>query len=166
MFNSDARNDYSPISMIVTTHAAYLYHGEPEIYSALTEIVTQLHAHAVLVEDTLPERRITNLKLIQRKPDGKWYIGNPVNPEENFADRWHEDNHARARAFFSWVARLKEDLIDVLRERWPESARTRLIRALGASVTSGHLDIIAAVAAPTAAPPRIQISERPRPWKV
>ena len=100
MFNNDARNDYSPISMIITTLAAHLYHGEPEIYSALTEIVTQLHAHAVLVEDGLPERRITDMKLIQRKPDGKWYIGNPVNPEENFADRWHEDNHARARAFF------------------------------------------------------------------
>ena len=68
--------------------------------------------------------------------------------------------------FFSWVDRLKEDLIDVLRERRPESARTRLIRALGASVTSSHFDLIAAVAAPTAVPPRIQISERPRPWKV
>ena len=38
--------------------------------------------------------------LIRRLPDGTWYVGNPVNPAENFADRWHEDGHVRARAFF------------------------------------------------------------------
>ena len=51
--------------------------------------------------------------LITRTADGKWSILNPTNPGENFADRWHEDDHARAKAFFQWVGWLRDDLINI-----------------------------------------------------
>ncbi len=55
--------------------------------------------------------------LITRTEDGKWYIPNPTNPGENFADKWHEEEngvrHARAKAFFQWVDWAKEDFLDI-----------------------------------------------------
>ena len=107
MFNGGKSANYAPISMIVTTLAAHLYRDELDVYAALAAIIPKLHAHAGLVESRMVEQTLASLKLIQRTPDGKWYIGNPVNPEENFADRWHEDNHARAREFFRWVDTLR-----------------------------------------------------------
>ena len=103
-------------------------------------------------------------KLIQRMPDGTWYIGNPVNHEENFADRWHEDNHARAAAFFQWVAKLKEDLVDILGGSPPNPERI-LSAALSIPATSSRLALIAPEA-PAIHVPRVQVSEGPKPWRV
>ena len=100
-------------------------------------------------------------------PDGGWYIGNPVNPKENFADRWQEDNHARARAFFHWVAALKEALFDILEEPHLNVLRERLSATLGAAVVSKHFDLIASGVAAESSVPRIHISKSTstRPWR-
>ena len=164
-FNSERRNDYSPISIIITTLAAHLYQGEPDIYSALTGIVSKLHAHAVLVDNRSVDQVPASVRLIERTPDGKWYVGNPVDPEENFADRWHEDDHARAKAFFSWVGALKGDLVNILSENRVETARNRLRTALGASVVSGHLGLIASAEAAAVSPPKIHMSTPEKPWR-
>ena len=162
-FNRGNNNDYAPISIIITTLAAQFYQGDSDVHSALKSIITQLYAHAVLVENRTVDRRIAPVSPISRTSDGRWYIGNPVNPEENFADRWHEDNHARARAFFSWVGALKEDFVDILTMTKPEAVRNRLAAALGPSVVSSHLDLIAPP--PAFSPPSIHISTPVRPWR-
>ena len=163
-FNNERNNGYGPISIIITTLAAQLYQGDSDVYSALKGIITQLQAHAVLVDNRTVDRRIAPESQIRRTPEGKWYIGNPANPEENFADRWHEDNHARARAFFSWVEALKKDFVDILTVVNPEMVRNRLTAAIGASVVSSHLGLIVP---PTAAfsPPKIHISTPAKPWR-
>ena len=165
MFNNRRRNDYQPISMIITTLAAWLYQGEQDVYSALTEIVSKLHAHAVLVDNGSIDRSLASFNLIKRTSDGRWYIGNPVNREENFADRWHEDNHARAKAFFSWVAAIKGDLVSIPDRSPPKPVRERLAAVLGASVVSSHLGLIAPVEAAASSPPRVHISAAAKPWK-
>ena len=165
MFNSERRNEYGPISIIITTLAAHLYQGELDIYSALTEIVSKLHAHAVLVDNGSVDQALASVNLIKRTPNGKWYIGNPVNSEENFADRWHEDNHARAKAFFSWVGALKGSLVNILAESDVGPVRNRLMEALGASVVSSHLGLIASAGTATAGPPKIHISAPVKPWR-
>ena len=101
---------YAPISIIITTLAACFYQGEPNLYSALKNIVDRLTAYKVLFDH--PASGFSGL--IKRTTDGGWHISNPVNPDENFADRWHEDDHARARMFFSWLVSLRRDLIDIL----------------------------------------------------
>ncbi len=164
MFNGMTNADYAPISMIVTTLAAHLYIGEPDVYAALTAIASKLHGHAGLVENRMIEQTLASLGLIQRTRDGKWYIGNPVNPEENFADRWHEDNHARARAFFRWVDALQEDLVDILAENRLGTAKRRLVAALGASAAASHLGLITLTEA-AASPARVHIGEAARPWR-
>lgn len=163
-FNQEKKVDHAPISIIITTLAAHLYRGELDVYSALYAIITKLHGHAGLVENAHVEQALSSLNLIQRTSDGKWYIGNPVNREENFADRWHEDNHARARAFFWWVGKLREDLVEILQENRLETAKTRLSSTLGASVVSGHLSLIS-ISEAMASPTRVHIPSAARPWR-
>ena len=163
-FDNDSANDFSPISMIITTLSARLYQGQIDVYTALTEIVTELHAYTMLIDSGAAHMIDPLSTLIRRTSDGRWYIGNPVNPDENFADRWHEDDHARARAFFSWVVALKSDLVDLVAESRPHAARTRLSTTLGASAISDHVHLIESEEAVVRAP-RIQIGEAAKPWK-
>lgn len=109
-----------PISMIITTLSAHLYQGEQDVLSTLRNIVSALAEYSELVENryAILEKRASELNLIRRKDNGEWYIPNPINPGENFADRWHEEEngeqHARAKAFFRWVRWAKEDLLDLI----------------------------------------------------
>jgi hypothetical protein len=105
-----------PISIIITTLSARLYGQEADILGTLRNIVEKLHLHARLLQPNSWSEglRIDNMDpLITRKPDGTWQIPNPVNPSENFADRWHEENDAKAKAFFRWVEWIKEDLVAI-----------------------------------------------------
>ena len=72
-FNHSDRIDYAPISIIITTLAAYLYGNEADVYSALSGIVGKLQAHAALVEGKTIGRSLAAMGLIQRRPDGTWY---------------------------------------------------------------------------------------------
>lgn len=164
-FNHHDRIDYAPISIIPTTLAATLYANEADIYSALFGIVQKLQAHAALVEGKSIERSLADIGLIRRLPNGKWYIGNPANPEENFADRWHEDNHARARAFFAWVDSLQKDLLTIVNETKPRVIKEELGRALGMGVVAKHLDVLVPPDAVIETPPRIHITSPAKPWR-
>ena len=163
-FSNGKNNGHMPISIIVTTLAAHLYQGEPDIYSALSGIVNKLYAYVGLVDNGPVHWPSAPSNLVRRTSDGKWYIGNPVNPDENFADRWHEDNHARARAFFFWVQTLKEDLVDILTASRPEAVRNRLSMALGASVVSSHLGLLTPTSV-TFSPPKVHIAKPAKPWR-
>ena len=133
---------YAPISIIITTLSALFYRNEPDLYSALKNIVDRLAAHAVLFDD--PASDFSGP--ITRTPDGVWHIGNPVNPKENFADRWHEDGNARAEMFFSWLTSLRRDLVDIL-DQDPSVAKRSAIGALGVR------------------PVATKVHEKPKPWR-
>ncbi len=156
-------SSYEPISMIITTLAGHLYNGEPDVYSALSGIVSQFDEHSVLMKSqSLPNHRLAARGLIRRMPDGTWYIANPVNPEENFADRWHEDGHARADAFFRWTAQIKDDLVKILEDGRRNPERT-LSKSLGIPANSSRLDFL--VASEARLGPNIHIAPRaPKPW--
>lgn len=164
-FNHHDRIDYAPISIIVTTLAAHVYGDEPDVYPALSGIVAKLHAHAALVEGRAVDPTVAAMGLIQRCADGTWYIGNPVSPDENFADRWHEDNHARARAFFAWVDALHKDLVDILGETNPRLLKEQLGRALGVAAVAKHLDTLLPPEPVVDTPPRIHITSPAKPWR-
>lgn len=157
------RDDWkcAPISMIITTIAARLYNNESDVYSALKSIISSLDAHHPLLHDA--NFRIPSQSVIQREPDGSWYIGNPVNPEENFADRWHEDNNARAKAFFQWVEILKSDFIEA--PSLGEGAfRNKMSSLFGATLVSKYLaNAPRNVAKPTIR--TVSVSEAPKPWR-
>ena len=104
--------NHPPISVIISTLAAYFYHGEPTTLSALEGIVSRIYEYEVLQTYGRVTTSSPGNNIIQRTDVGDWYIGNPVNHNENFADRWHEDNNAGARNFFSWIGSMKEQIID------------------------------------------------------
>lgn len=109
-FSGHKHEDFKPISMIITTLAAHLYNNEDNVFLALRNIAARLRGYSPLIEGRILHGAGN---IIRRKPDGTWYIGNPVNRSENFADRWHEDGGVRAEAFFEWASWVSTDLIEI-----------------------------------------------------
>ncbi len=166
-FGINGDNKTAPISMIITTLAAHLYEGETDLLSALTSIVTKLDAHHTLLSDSImANQSLAQRGLISRFDDGTWYIGNPANPKENFADRWHEDNNARAKAFFEWVAWLREDFIEIFNTD-DSTAKSMMTKRLGSNIVNCCWPITSAgIAQPTIPTPRkVNIQTAPKPWR-
>lgn len=88
--NFQQDEDDKPASIIITTLAGHAYENQDDLQEALVAIV-----------DRMP-------KFIQRR-DGVYWVPNPVNLEENFADRWAE-HPQRATKFFNWLTRVRADL--------------------------------------------------------
>lgn len=122
-FTNSKEEKHKPISMIITVLAAQVYRNESTISDTLRNLIHRLSEHSQQLQSTFVFSKSlseSTYSLITRKPDGKWYIPNPTNHGENFADRWHEDNHARARAFFQWVEWVCNDFINI-EDRFDES---------------------------------------------
>lgn len=167
-FDSKDAAKYAPISMIVTTLAAQVYEGEPNVYLALRGIVSRLHSYTnLLMSQGILDERALRDQLIRRESDGTWYIGNPVNPDENFADRWHEDGNARARTFFAWVERVNNDLVEIISSYDRKGVRAALVGGLGSAFIDRKFDDIWPVVnpKPNVEVARVQISEGQRPWR-
>ena len=86
--------DDKPISMIITTLAAHAYNNEADLFDALSSII-----------DGMPN-------YILEKGGNAW-IPNPVNPDENFADKWKEDPKKELN-FRKWLFQVEEDLVSAL----------------------------------------------------
>lgn len=89
-----------PISIVITSLAASAYQNEPDVFSTLANFLDRI-------------QRYQETGLIGCV-DGKWTIPNPVNPGENFADRWNDEGSRKPDAFFGWLDWLREDLDDLL----------------------------------------------------
>lgn len=88
-FYNDTEN--KPISIIITTLAAKAYNGEKDLASALVYVISNMQNY------------------IDQDADGNFVISNPVNPRENFADKWVE-KPIRKQCFFEWLSTLKQDM--------------------------------------------------------
>lgn len=94
MFGDDPEQ-LKPISIIITTLAGLSYQQEDDLYSAVVGILDRMLTH------------------VHRRADGTWLIQNPVDPRENFADRWNSD-HRLAESFFRWHRKASEDFKSLL----------------------------------------------------
>jgi len=120
-------DENKPISVIITTLAARAYQGEEDLVTAMKNILTNMEQY------------------IGRNSDGEYYIPNPVNPGENFADRWITEPKKAAR-FFDWLRAAKVTYGAFLSESIEQS---RVI--LSKSLSDGAFDNIAG-RLPVAAP--------------
>jgi len=100
MFNGD---DDKPISIIITTLAALTYKKEISVIDALINIVNGM-------ENYIENRYDYNLKKII-----KWIV-NPVNSEENFADKWVE-HPQREKNFYKWLNQVKQDILNITQQK-------------------------------------------------
>lgn len=82
-----------PISIIIMTLSAQAYNGEDGVYNALKRILETMSSFI-------------------RYENGRYYIPNPSNPQENFADKWNSEP-SKANAFFYWLKKAKNDITEV-----------------------------------------------------
>ena len=92
MFAKDADN--KPSSIIITTLAGHAYNNEPNLLDTLKNLVGCMPKH---IEDR----------------NGVSFIPNPVDPIENFADKWKERPN-REQNFYRWLQQVQQDLDKVL----------------------------------------------------
>lgn len=118
MFADDP--DDKPISIIITTLAARAYNNEPDLFDALQSILQGMPQHI-------------------RSEAGKPLVANPVNPAENFADKWAEYPLLEWK-FRQWLAKARADLDAALAERDTGVLRDRLEAFFGERVVSIALD--------------------------
>lgn len=154
-----------PISMIITTLAARLYNDEPNVFLALRNIVNELdELSAFLKPDYGTNKSLYGKTLIKRDADGTWSIPNPVNPDENFADRWHENNHQKAKAFFQWASWVKEDIIEII----STSDVGKIVKSFESSFGQVSISAARALGLPTSAAmsstPMVHIVSPNKPW--
>jgi hypothetical protein len=89
-----------PISIVITTLAARAYEKQTDLTQALTDVASRL---ASMIEERYDPKHQRVIK----------WIANPVNPEENFADKWPE-NPRLEQKFYRWAEALQTDLDSIL----------------------------------------------------
>jgi hypothetical protein len=100
MFNGDCDK---PISIIITTLAALAYEKQTNVATATLEVVERMASFIEERYDPITKQFV------------KW-IANPINPEENFADKW-PDQPQKQENFYKWLDRLKQDLLRSLNQQ-------------------------------------------------
>lgn len=108
-----------PISIIITTLAALAYSGEQDTASALHNISATMARH-------IESRR------------GVWWVSNPAQTEENFADKWNENPRLHA-AFVTWLQSAQADLTAAAETASLETSQVLLERTFGSGSASTAL---------------------------
>lgn len=116
-FSGHPQEDDKPISIIVTTLSALAYQQEADVFSSLANFLDRVE-------------RFQDTGII--RADGEtWVIPNPVNPKENFADRWNDPDSKKSEAFFWWLACLREDIDELLNAASQAELERGLRKAFG-----------------------------------
>jgi hypothetical protein len=107
----ESRKDVRPISVIITTLAARAYNGEETIGQALTAILLGLDKHILW-------------------HNNRYWIPNPTDPLENFADKWSEYPE-RATAFSQWLGKARAEFAEVARSHDKKLITETVARGVG-----------------------------------
>jgi len=124
----DTNSDSKPISVIITTLVAKHYQGGQSLSEALDHAISML---VIFVESNSAE------------------VSNPVNPRENFADRWtmSEYSHLRLREnFHQWVRQLQADFYQLEKEANPAALQESFLDGFAVNFPAKTLGEILGVA--------------------
>lgn len=110
MFFAD-RPEEKPASIIITTLAGAAYTVGGTLYEVLVDITAKMPA--------LVERR-----------DGVYWVANPVQPQENFADRWRR-HPGRDRFFFQWMEQAQADFAGYGADRGVDTVLEKIALTFG-----------------------------------
>lgn len=114
MFDGD---ENKPISIIITTLAAKAYNKETNILEALLNIVNRMPQ---FIEERYSPELDRHIK----------WIPNPVNEEENFADKWVEKS-IKENNFYLWYDEVQKDLQNMIQQSGYKSIRESLENPFG-----------------------------------
>jgi len=137
--------DGKPPSVIITTLSARAYQGEANIADALGTILSTM---GKLVNPTVPR------------------VPNPVNPAEDFTDRWRNPasrHYNLETKFWKWLRQAQLDFETIGKERKPdlivEAARDKLGASLNAKALSTKLGV--GLLKPAAVPAGLSFPDKP-----
>jgi len=128
------KQDVKPVSIIITTLTARAYENQPDVYDALSSIVQKIEANW------------GKPGFVEYRND-KWWVANPVDDGENFADKWNEYPERR-EAFMEWMKKVRSDItsaaskgtlnesVDALAPVLGRRTMARAAQDLGLSVSS------------------------------
>lgn len=105
------KSDVKPVSIILTTLAAHSYQNEVNIFDALRGITRNMPSYI--------ENR-----------DGVWWVQNPVERSENFADKWNEYPERRI-AFTAWLKKVEADFSSLSQAETVADGLARLDESIG-----------------------------------
>lgn len=109
-YRNKAISEYRPASIIITSLAAKVAKNTPalSLEELLPHIVNGIADYAILLQGKVPEAKVAGEERnFIYKQESKWYIPNPVDPADNYADSWSDEI---AKAFFDWTEAVKRDL--------------------------------------------------------
>lgn len=145
MFKDDPDN--KPISMIITTLSAQAYGGEPDIPEALQKVLKEMPRY---VRSQTPR------------------VPNPVNPDEDFADKWRE-NPEHEKNFWLWHQQARADVDAIIAGGNAKGVLRTFsegfaVRPDPDRIRAAFGDDKAIVSAP-APKPVITVQSPPKPWR-
>lgn len=135
-------DNIKPISAILNVVVAQIsskYTPECSVFGLLEFVLNELSIYS-------QQQRLTFKEFTQKhgdrtvfsRQDGKWYISNPANPEDNLADKWNFDSRI-PECFFRWVSVAKTDLIEGLKLDDDQQFRAVLESGFGEAAVSSVL---------------------------
>lgn len=145
MFKNDS--DGKPISIIITTLAALAYEGETELDDTLSGVLQRMGS---LVRTTAPR------------------VPNPVNPVEDFADKWAKPEYAQHRLeqkLRLWVGQAQADILALQNTR--NVIKRQASAVFGLELSDASLDKIPGLTTSDSKPsprPHVISSPPPKPW--
>lgn len=147
MFERDL--DDKPISIIISTLAAHSYDNEADLLDALRNIVNGMPSYIEVRE-------------------GVSWVSNPVNPIENFADKWQK-HPQRETKFRKWLGQVRLDLDTALRKgdmrAMVESLKPGLgDRVMNEAASKAFPNGLATAGLAGHSAPRITIERPSKPW--
>ena len=114
--DGDEIKPISAIINVVTTQIASRHDPNCSVFELLEYVLNELNIYAQQQTLTFKDfAQIYGSRTVFSRPDGKWYISNPANPEDNLADKWNQNERIPTH-FFRWVKAVKDDLIESLQQ--------------------------------------------------
>jgi hypothetical protein len=141
MFAGDP--ELKPISMLITTLAAEAYEGEEDLHDAVRGVLERMPQH---VQPNRPR------------------VKNPVNPGEDFADKWAGDPELEEN-FWAWHAQACRDFDAIVTQTDPRQLVKLAESRFAIPLTEAKArEITGTSAAPAAAAPAVIVRDAPKPW--
>lgn len=137
-----------PISIIITTLAAEAYLGELEVTEAITNILNRMGDLISSLEPRIP---------------------NPVNPDEDFADKWSTPEGQKLNLennFWNWLEQVKADFENIGRTDDVDFISEHAKERFGVELNSLNLKKLLGIGAPSIIikPKDHEIKEPAKPW--
>jgi hypothetical protein len=140
--------DSKPISVIITTLAARAYQGEEDLADAIMNILNRMRSFVNPIEPMVP---------------------NPVNPDEDFADKWYdpEYRHLRLQENFNlWLTSAIATFSSLFKTDNPIELQEQIFEKFASKLNAEELNKSLGVSAPTIITERKtkQIDSVVEPW--